>query len=59
MIVLEGIGKQLYTDETRIFDDALGMLIRKRTQENFLVRTYNAMKKEYHAWMDVREGRLS
>lgn len=57
MIVLEGIGKQLYTDETRIFDDALGMIVRKRTQENVLVRNYNAMKKQYQAWREAREAR--
>jgi len=52
MIVLEGIGKQLYTDETRIFEDALNMLIQKQTKDNFFVKKYYQNKRKLQVWWD-------
>jgi hypothetical protein len=59
MIVLEGIGKQLYTDETRIFDDALAMLIKKKTQENFLVKNINLLRRKIIEFRNNNTNHLS
>jgi len=46
MLSLEGIGKQLYSDETRIFEHALALMYETKKEDNVFVKKYRNFTKK-------------